>query len=111
VEIICASCGQPTPAGAILCPRCDVNDAKGVQPELLRGQRADARAGKLAVIASVIFAVGFPSFAILLGVFGIHRLSRVPAGVPGIVLWRWLGIVIVVLIAAFWGALRRVFAA
>ena len=109
MDIICASCGQPTPSGAILCPRCDVNDAKGVRTAPLRGQRADARAGKLAVIASVLFAVGFPSFAILLGIFGIYRLSRVPRDVPGVVFWRWCGIVIVVLIAAFWGALRRVF--
>ena len=61
-------------------------------------------------MASLIFAVGFPSLAILLGIFGIFRLSRVPGDVPGTALWRWLGIVIVVLVAAFWGALRRVFA-
>ena len=107
MQIVCASCDEPTPDDSIVCPRCStqtVSDTSGATP---RTQRAHLRAGKTAVVMTFILGIGFPSFAILVGLYGLYRLSHVSGSVPGAAAWRWVGIVAVVLLALFWGVLRR----
>ena len=103
METICASCGQTTET--IICPRCDAGATK---PATVRGERADARAGKAAIVIAVLFSVGWPLFALVVGVYGVYRLSRVPADYPGARVWKWLGTIAVVLLALWWGMFRRV---
>ena len=100
---ICASCGQATET--IICPRCDVG---ATEPATVRAERADARAGTAAVVIAVLFGVGWPLFALVIGVYGIYRLSRLPADYAGARVWRRLGIIAVVLLALWWGMFRRI---
>lgn len=54
-----------------------------------------------------VLGIGFPGFAMLVGLYGLFRLSRLSRDVPGVRRWRAFGIVAVILLAMFWGMLRR----
>jgi hypothetical protein len=111
MQIVCASCDEPTPDDAIVCPRCEARVAAEMPHPTVRSQRSDIRAGKAAIVMTFIFGIGFPGFAMLVGLYGLYRLSRVSSDVPGVGRWRWFGVFGVVILALFWGMLRRALSA
>ena len=57
---------------------------------------------------SVILGFAVPLFALLLGLYGVYRLTRMPDEARSAFYWRWIGTIVVVLLALYWGMRERV---
>jgi hypothetical protein len=105
-EIVCASCGRATPGDAVICPRCDQQPLQ--EPASPPSSHAsNTRAGKAAVVLSIVLGAGSPLFGLLVGFYGLYRLSRVPSDSRALVRWRRFGVIVLVLLGVYWGILER----
>jgi hypothetical protein len=108
LETICDSCGAATPEGAIICPDCDRENITGATPA--GGSHvSNLRAGKASVVLSIVVGAGAPLPGLLVALYGLYRLSRVPNDISGVTRWRRLGVFVTVLLGVYWGIHSRLY--
>jgi hypothetical protein len=107
LQTICDSCGATTPEGAIICPDCDRESIAGATPAGA-SHVSNLRAGKASVVLSIVVGAGAPVPGLLVALYGLYRLARVPNDISGVTRWRSFGVFVTVLLGVYWGIHGRI---